>query len=51
MKKMYEELEMEVIRFNAEDVIVTSGDVECDVTAVRADAYTPDDDPSPAYRQ
>ena len=42
MKKMYEELEMEVIRFNAEDVITASGDVECDVTvAVRAEAYTP----------
>ena len=48
MKKMYEELEMEVIRFNAEDVITASGDVECDVTALGADAYTSDDDPSPA---
>ena len=26
MKKLYDELEMEVIRFNAEDVIVTSGE-------------------------
>ncbi len=29
MKKLYEELEMEVIRFNAEDVIVTSGEDDC----------------------
>ena len=28
MKKLYEELELEVIRFNAEDVIVTSGEEE-----------------------
>ncbi len=28
MKKLYDELEMEVIRFNAEDVIVTSGEEE-----------------------
>ena len=31
MKKLYEELELEVIRFNAEDVIVTSGEEkECE---------------------
>ncbi len=29
MKKLYDELEMEVIRFNAEDVIVTSGEDDC----------------------
>ena len=28
VKKLYDELEMEVIRFNAEDVIVTSGEEE-----------------------
>ena len=47
MKKMYEELEMEVIRFNAEDVIVTSGD-DCTIAEVREAVVQDDDDPSPA---
>ena len=29
VKKLYDELEMEVIRFSAEDVIVTSGEDDC----------------------
>ena len=30
MKENYEALELEVIRFNAEDVITASGDEECE---------------------
>ena len=28
-KKMYEELNLEVVRFDAEDVVATSGEVDC----------------------
>lgn len=47
MKTMYEELDMEVIRFNAEDVITASGDEEeiCDDPTAVSVRYVPDNEP------